>query len=126
MKRKSLRIHGEEIFLNISRYENNNRLAILAQTKEEPYCDVTINLPEINLDMDSIVAINSDCKYSGLDKELIKENIIESVLSTIQYNWGQYDIAYINIEKLYEFDPEGFEKYINKDLLKTDEEEAEA
>lgn len=121
-----MRIHGEEIFLIISRYENNNRLAILAQTKEEPYCDVTINLPEINLDMDSIVAINSDCKYSGLDKELIKENIIESVLSTIQYNWGQYDIAYINIEKLYEFDPEGFEKYINKDLLKADEEEAEA
>lgn len=125
MKRKTLNIDGKEIYLTITRYESNNRLAILAETKEEYYCDVTVNLPECNLDIETMVAIDSDCKNSGLEEKLIKEGIIDCVLYTMPYNFGEYDIAFMNLEKLYEYDPEGFTKNLGDKFLIVSNDELE-
>ncbi len=49
-QRKTLKFKGKEIFLEVSQYKNNGRIAILAYTEEEFYSDITINLPGMCID----------------------------------------------------------------------------
>ena len=43
-KPKTLKFKGDKLYLQVSQYRNNGNLAILADTKEEPYGDITVNL----------------------------------------------------------------------------------
>ena len=126
IKRKSINFDGEKIYLDICRYESNNRLAIIAHTKYEPYGDITKNLPEINLETERLVAIDSLCKSIGLEKKLIDGKIIARVVANIQDNFETYDIVYLNLEKLYEYDPKGFMKELGNNMLVVEDEEMEA
>ena len=130
IKRKSLNFKGKKIFLNLTRYQSNGRLAIFSNTKDEPFCDVTINLPKLDIDsdLDMIVAINEVCKSSGLEKALMKEKIIDSIMYVQPYNYGNYDIAFLNLEKLYEYDPDGFIKHLGDKfvIVNNQEDEMEA
>ena len=88
---KTLKFKENELFLQVTQYRNSGNLAILAYT-EEPYGDITINLPSYFIDEDEGF-INSITKDSGLEQKLIKEGIIKEVISTVQYNMGKYDLA---------------------------------
>ncbi len=66
--------------------------------------------------------INSITKDSGLEQQLIKEGIIEEVITTVKYNMGEYDLVAFDMKKLKEYDPKGIEEYEN---LIEDEEEME-
>ena len=39
--------NNEELFLRIAKYSNNNRIYLGIDTKDEPYADITINLPDL-------------------------------------------------------------------------------
>lgn len=108
--RKTLRFKGEKLFLEVAQYQSNMNLAITAYTEEEPYGDITINLPGMCVYEDEGF-INSYTKSGGLEKALIDKGIIKEVQSTCKYNYGEYDLVTFNLEKLKEYDPEGVEKY---------------
>ena len=108
--RKTLRFKGEKLFLEVAQYQSNMNLAITAYTEEEPYGDITINLPGMCVYEDEGF-INSYTKSGGLEKALIDKGIIKEVQSTCKYNYGEYDLVTFDLEKLKEYDPEGVEKY---------------
>lgn len=108
--KKYIKFKGDKINLVVLNYSENGRLAILAESQGEPYSDVTINLSDIELE-NNVVAINSICKSCGLEQKLIDEGIIEKIVKPIKYNYGVYDIAIINMEKLKEYDIYGLERY---------------
>ncbi len=120
-KKKTIKFKEYELFLQVSQYRNTGNLALLAYTEEEPYGDITINLPGYSVDEDEGF-INSITKDSGLEQQLIKEGIIEEVITTVKYNMGEYDLVAFDMKKLKEYDPKGIEEYEN---LIEDEEEME-
>ncbi len=121
-QRKTLKFKGENLTLQVSQYRSNGRIAILAYTEEEPYSDITINLPEFCLDANE-GAIDSLTKSCGLEKALIKKGIIKEVYGNAKYNMGTYDIVAFDLEELRKYDPEGIKKL--EESLEQDEEEME-
>lgn len=117
-QRKTLKFKGKDLLIQVSQYRNNGNLAILSYMEEEPYSNITINLPGMLLDYDEGF-IDSIAKTCGLEKKLIKEGIIKEVYGSFQYNLGRYDRVTFNMEKLKEYDPKGIKEY-EQDL---DEEE---
>lgn len=109
-KRKTLKFKNNDLFIQVTQYQSNGNLAILAYTEEEPYGDITINLPGFSIDEDEGI-INAITKDSGLEQKLIKEGIIKEVITTVKYNMGKYDFVVFDMEKLKEYDPKGIEKY---------------
>lgn len=109
--KKPFIFNGQELFFNIGTY-NNNRLAITCDTIEEPYSDITINLPNIFIDMINEAHLDPTIKSVGLQDALLEMGIIEKVISSDKYNMGIYDFAKFNFEKLKEYDPKGFEQFI--------------
>lgn len=119
MKEKTLKFKENELFLRVGQYKNTGNIAILAYTKEELYGDITINLSGFSVD-EGEGFINSITKDSGLEQKLIKEGIIEEVITTVKHKMGKYDMVVFNMEKLKEYDPTGVEKY-NK-IIENEEE----
>lgn len=109
-----------DCYLNIGRYQNNNRLYLGLDTKEEPFSDITINLPEYPCVDDYTIFVNGDVS-TDVKKQLEKCGILSTYLYSVNYNLGNYDCYSVNMEKLKYYDPVGFEKanlkiYIDKDL----------
>ena len=102
-----------ELFINICTYQSNNRLAIDCGTEEEPYADITINLPNTFIDSINIGFIDSVTKDCGLEKALLDEGIIKEIICNQPYNYGNYDCVSFDMKKLKEYDPEGFELYMD-------------
>lgn len=119
-QRETLRFKGENLFLQVSQYRSNGRIAVMAYTEEEPYSDITTNLPGMCLDEDE-GAIDSLARSYGLEKTLIKKGIIKEVYGTTRYNMGTYDIVAFNMEELRKYDPEGVKQF--EETLQQDEEE---
>ena len=119
MKEKTLKFKENELFLRVGQYKNTGNIAILAYVKEELYGDITINLSGFSIDKGEGF-INAITKDSGLEKKLIKEGIIEEVITTVNHNKGRYDMVVFNIEKLKEYDPTGVQKY--NEIIENEEE----
>lgn len=108
---KTIKFKGNELFIKVSKYRSNGNLAITAYTDEEPYGDITVNLPGMFL-WDNSGFINSNTKDSGLEKKLFSLGIIEELINRVQYNYGKYDQVSFNMEKLKEYDSKGVEEYL--------------
>ena len=119
MKRKTIKVKNRNVYIDIYKYENN-RIALKARTKEEPYADITKNLPNIPMLDYNEVFINSECDIDNFKNRLIEEGIIQEIIKTIPYNYGAYDLARINIKKLEEYDPTGYSKYIETERIPYD------
>lgn len=112
-EKKSLKFNGEQLFLNIGCY-SNGRIAITCDTSEEPFSDITINLPNKYLNGINQCYIDELSKAIGLEELLIKENIIERVNYIQSYNMGNYDCVDLNLKKLKEYDPVGFSNFLKE------------
>lgn len=121
MKKLIGNFKGDNLYLTIASYQNNNRIYIDIETEEELYADVTINLSDAHLLDDDYIFVNSDMT-EDLRDFLEEKNIIGETFSTFQYNMGKYDMVKIDFDILKEYDSEGFKeyekynKYINKDM----------
>lgn len=111
---KSLNFNDEELYIEINSYSYNNRLAILCHTEEEPFSNITINLPDKSInsfDEGFIDPINKDC---GLYQELINCGIVKEVIKeNVPYNMGKYDLVKFDMNVLKEYDPKGYENYMS-------------
>ncbi|MBS1339631.1 MAG: DUF4313 domain-containing protein [Clostridia bacterium] len=111
VQRKTLKFKNKNLIIKIGQYFYNGNLALTVYTQAgEPYSNITINLPGMLLDNNEGF-IDSLAKSCGLEKELQKAGIIEEIYGSRKYNFGTYDMVLFNMEKLKEYDPEGFEKY---------------
>ena len=112
---------GDNLYLTIASYQNNNRIYIGVETEEELYADVTINLSDMMLLDDDYIFVNGDMTRD-LRNFLEEKEIIGETFTTIQYNMSRYDMAKVDFDILKEYDPKGFnefEKYnesANKDM----------
>lgn len=112
---------GDNLYLTIASYRNNNRIYIGVETEEELYADVTINLSDMMLLDDDYIFVNGDMTRD-LRNFLEEKQIVGEIFTTIQYNMGRYDMAKVDFDILKEYDPKGFnefEKYnesVNKDM----------
>ncbi len=109
-KRKTLKFKGEDLFINVLSYRNNNRIAILAYKGGEPYSDITINLSGMCVD-ENEGFIDSLAESIGLEQELVNAKIIKEVYGKVKYNMGTYDAVAFDLEELKKYDPEGVEKF---------------
>ena len=109
-QRKTIKFEGEEIFIEVSQYDVNDRIALLAYTNKESYSNITINLPKINIKNDEgfITPIAKNC---GIEEKLIKEKIIKKINKTIMYNMEKYDLVKFDLEELRKYDSKGIEKF---------------
>ena len=110
MKKLIGNFKGDNLYLTIASYQNNNRIYIGVETEEELYADVTINLSDAYLLDDDYIFVNSDMT-EDLRDFLEEKNIIGETFSTIQYNMGKYDMVKIDFDILKEYDSEGFKEY---------------
>lgn len=112
---------GDNLYLTIASYQNNNRIYIGVETEEELYADVTINLSDMYLLDDDYIFVNGDMT-KDLRNFLEEKNIIGETFTTIQYNMGRYDMAKVDFNILKEYDLKGFKEYekynesVNKDM----------
>ena len=112
---------GDNLYLTIASYQNNNRIYIGVETEEELYADVTINLSDMYLLDDDYIFVNGDMT-KDLRNFLEEKNIIGETFTTIQYNMGRYDMAKVDFKILKEYDSKGFKEYekynesVNKDM----------
>ena len=107
------------LYLIVGCYSNNKRLYLGIETEEELVNDITINLTDIDLYFKDAVFLNSD--LSNELKDILKKNgILGEYYCTQQYNMGQYDCYMINLEKLKEYDPEGYNDFEKFNMLEDD------
>ncbi len=112
---------GDNLYLTIASYQNNNRIYIGVETEEELYADITINLPDMYLLDDDYIFVNGDMT-KDLRNFLEEKNIIGETFTTIQYNMGRYDMAKVDFNILKDYDHKGFKEYekynesVNKDM----------
>lgn len=112
---KSINLHDKEVFLKIGAYAYSDRLAILSNTVDGIYSNVTVNLPELYLDSINEAFIDSMCKDCGLYQALIDNGIIKEVIKEkVPYNMGRYDLVKFDMDKLREYDPKGYETFLNE------------
>lgn len=115
---KKINFKNEELYLKIGIYPNN-RIAIICETEEDEYCDITINLPNCSIESVNHCYIDSFTKEIGLEECLIKNGIIKNILDVESYNMGKYDLVELDMDKLKEYDFEGFDYYIEKSTLES-------
>lgn len=110
MKKTIGNFKGDDLYLTIASYLNNNRIYVGVDTVEESYSDLTINLPDMMLPDEDYIFVNGDMT-SDLRNFLEKKDIIGETIYTYPYNMGKYDMVKVNFDKLKEYDPDGFKSY---------------
>ena len=114
-KIKSFKFKNQDLFLEIGSYTYSNNLAVMCNTADDLYGVITINLPGMYLESKDeafIDPINKDC---GLLQKLIDEGIVKKVIKkNVQYNMGKYDLVQFNMDKLKEYDPKGYERFLKE------------
>lgn len=116
MERKTIKVKDKDVYIDIYKY-TNNRIALKARTEEEPYADITINLPDVVMLDYNEVFISPQCEIDDFQGKLIVDGIIQEVIKTIPYNYGTYNMVRLDIKKLEEYDPTGFVKYIDTEKI---------
>lgn len=115
MKKEIGNFEGNNLYLTIANYRNNNRIYLGVETEEDLYADITINLSDMMIPDDNYIFVNGDMTKE-LRTFLEKNKIIGETIETYQYNMGRYDMVEVDFDLLKEYDPEGFKDYNkNKD-----------
>jgi len=76
---------GNELTIQFNQYENNDRIAIrLYMSDGEPYCDATVNIPDV--DLKPLETAIPEYKCPGLLKTLYEAEVISEPIRSIRYN----------------------------------------
>ena len=110
MKKEIGNYNGQNLYLTIASYRNNNRIYLAVETEEDLYADITINLSDMMIPDDNYIFVNGDMTKE-LRTFLEKNKIIGETIETYQYNMGRYDMVEVDFDLLKEYDPEGFNEF---------------
>lgn len=110
IQRKSIKYDGENLYIEVANYWNNNCLYVGVFTDDgEPYADVTINLGNRPTMEPSFAYLSGDIS-SELTEVLKKNKVFKDLNHPVPYNYGVYRTIELNIDTLRKFDPKGLEK----------------
>jgi hypothetical protein len=78
-----VKINGEVMDIWKSKYQNNDRIALMLITKGgEPYATVTVNVPEIILEKNE-VCIKNYSENEGILEQLISQGILSEPIYSV-------------------------------------------
>lgn len=93
---------GKNLYLNVDEYSVNGRMYIGLITKEgELWDDLTINLPDVSLDDDTI-CVNASIP-NDLREKLLDTGVFFNLFSPKPYNMGSYETFYVSKELMKEY-----------------------
>lgn len=118
--KNTIKINDEDYKLLVTDYANNGRLAIfLYDLNDEPYSDITINLPELPISDNSEGYLNGDINNSHFNiiPKLKELGIIKESYGFLPYNMGTYEYVKFDLEKLKEYDSKGIDSLPNNNDL---------
>lgn len=112
--KKSLgEFNGEKLYLTVGRYRNNNSMYLGLDTdKGESYSDITINISDKKIN-DNIAYLTNDMSKELKDFLREKELISEPILF-MKHNLGEYEMVYVDLNKVKEYDSKGYEDSLKK------------
>ena len=106
-----IKYNGIDLYLVVAGYLNNGRLYLGLEDQDgENEVDITINLDDIPEIGDMVVFLNGDIS-DDLKIKLRDAGLISNPIQQMPYNYGIYDVVFVNRNKLKEFDEKGYEKY---------------
>lgn len=113
--KKEIGIYNEEkLYLTVGRYRNNNSLYLgLENGLGESYSDITINISD-NKISDNIAYLTNDMSKE-LKDFLRKKKLISEPVLFMTHNLGEYEMVYVDLNKVKEYDSEGYNNSLNKD-----------
>ena len=99
--------NGEKLYLTVGRYRNNNSLYLGLITDEgESYSDITVNISDKKIKY-NIAYLTKDMSKELKDFLREKELISEPILF-MKHNLGEYEMVYVDLNKVKEYDPKGY------------------
>lgn len=99
--------NGEKLYLTVGRYRNNETLYLgLINDLGENFSDITVNISDNKLN-DNIAYLSNDMSKELKDFLREKDLISEPVLF-INHNLGEYEMVYVDLNKVKEYDPKGY------------------
>lgn len=114
-KKKEIGIfNGNKLYLTVGRYRNNDSMYLgLITDEDEDYSDITINISDTKI-KDNIAYLTNDMSKELKDFLREKELISESILF-MKHNLGEYEMVYVDLNKVKEYDPKGYENFFKKE-----------
>ena len=103
--------NDEEYNLVVRSYADNDRLCLMLENGEG-YCAITTNISPLPTKNIEYVFINDLCKHSGLEELLINEGFLTRI-DAIPFNYEVLDFVKVDLDKIKEYDPKGFEKILS-------------
>lgn len=104
---------GEKLYLTVGRYRNNNSMYLgLENGIGESYSDITINISDKKIN-DNIAYLTNDMSRELKDFLREKELISEPIL-LMKHNLGEYEMVYVDLNKVKEYDSKGYEDSLKK------------
>ena len=95
-----LKFKREKLKLWEGRYYCNGRVAILSDTEDgEPYCDITVNIPDEPLEENEVV-IDQLCDSIGLLALLIEKGIMTPHHRTVRSGFCDFKICRYDPSKM--------------------------
>ena len=120
MRKKFDTDSNNEYYLNVLRYSCNNRLYIgISNQADDLISDITINLPDVKIKSNNQIFLSGDV-LDEIKFKLIEKGIISEISDTQKYNMGEYQIAYVNLDILKEYDSSGVEEFLNSQEKEND------
>lgn len=118
MNNKKIKTPFGDASIQVTSYQNNDRLAIILNYNEDGMDVVTTNLSDYFLrDIDSAFIdgdINNTINGKNIINILKKQDIIKESYGFYNYNLGKYECVKFNLDKLKEYDPKGVKEYLDK------------
>lgn len=100
-----------DLYLTVANYQNNSRMYLgLEDVNHDPYADITVNLPYTNEISKNIVYLNTDMS-NELKETLRKSNLFGDTLMYQPYNYGNFEVVEVNIDKVKELCPEEYQQF---------------
>lgn len=110
MKDKQIEYKNNKYNIKILSYKNNDRLCLKLMKDNECELDITINLNFLPSNSKEYIYINDICKETGLEEILLKQRLIEKVM-TINCNYQILDLVKIDLDLLKEYDKAGYQLF---------------
>lgn len=107
-------------YLSVARYACNDRLYIgIIDQIDDLISDITVNLTDVKIKSNNQIFLSGDV-LDEIKFKLIEKGIISEISDTQKYNMGEYQIAYVNLDILKEYDSSGVEEFLNSQEKEND------
>lgn len=80
-------ICGEEMEVFVGQYVSNNSLCIQINSQEGPFCSLSINVEEADLEPDEFVVNHDILRQHGYVQDIIKSNLFRDTGKRIHYGF---------------------------------------